>query len=193
MKRIHNYLFLGVFLLFGQSLFAQNWTIDNSHSSINFTASHFFSKVNGHFNSFDGTFVLDLDNPASGKIDFTIDVSSIDTNNAQRDKHLQSKDFFNAKKYSQIRFTSTSISTIDENTYKVTGTLSIKDTKKTTSFELVKLGVGDNPFKKGSTIAGFEANFSVIRSDYKIGVGNWGTDKVIGDKVDVSVQLELVQ
>lgn len=93
------------------------WKVDKPHSAITFSIKHFFTPVNGRFHDFDGDFIFDPENLAASKVDFTVQVNSVDTENEKRDKHLQSADFFNAEKYSTMRFVSTRFKKKGKNSY----------------------------------------------------------------------------
>lgn len=86
---------------------ATMWKIDKSHTSVNFSINHFFSSVPGKFTDFDGMILFDPNNLKGSKADFSVSINSVNTDDAKRDKHLQSKDFFDAKTYPKMSFQST--------------------------------------------------------------------------------------
>ena len=91
------------------------YTLDTSHTRIGFVARHaMVTKVRGAFNSFEGTAVLDGDDPSASTARVVIDVASIDTRNSQRDDHLRSNDFLAMEEFPQITFTSPGARQIDE-------------------------------------------------------------------------------
>ncbi len=100
------------FLFSAVNLYAASWDIDKAHSGIYFRINHIFSQVQGDFGDFSGSFTFDPQDLAASRISFEIKVDSIDTNIAKRDKHLLSPDFFNARKYPQMKFTSSAITKI---------------------------------------------------------------------------------
>ena len=124
---------------------AMPWSIDKSHSSINFEVRHFFAKVPGAFENYTADVKFSPDNLAESSIDVSIEVPSINTKNERRDGHLQSADFFNAQEFPSIKFTSSKIEAKGDNKFVAHGTLTIKDVSK--EFEL--------PFSK--SIVSFEA------------------------------------
>ena len=88
---------------------ASKWTLDKAHSNVKFAVTHMVvSEVEGNFKIFDGSLEASKEDFSDGKVEFTVDVSSIDTDNENRDKHLKSDDFFNAEKYPTMKFVSTS-------------------------------------------------------------------------------------
>ncbi len=172
-------------------MMATKWTIDKTHSSINFEIRHFFSKVPGSFEDYDAQVYFSPDNLEESSISVTIPVESINTKNERRDNHLKSDDFFNAEKYPVITFNSTSIEAVGDNEFVAKGTLTIKDVS--TDFELpfTLLGVQDNPFREGTKVAGIRSEFQLLRNDYNVGTGDWVSDAVVGNEVDVTLNLEL--
>src|ERR1700722_15557604 len=95
---------------------ASAWTVDKPHTNIKFSVSHLvISDVDGTFKSFDGTMTTTKPDFSDAKITFTADANSISTDNDQRDNHLKSDDFFNAAKFPQIKFVSTSFTPLADN------------------------------------------------------------------------------
>ena len=91
-----------------QSATAAEFKVDPAHAFVDFRISHLgYSTVVGRFNTFEGTFTWDKDNPSSASIEVTVATASIDSNWAERDKHLRGEDFLDAKKYPQVVFKST--------------------------------------------------------------------------------------
>jgi polyisoprenoid-binding protein YceI len=145
------------------------YTIDPSHSRIGFVARHaMVTKVRGSFNEFTGTGSFDVADPSQIRIDITIEATSIDTRNADRDAHLRSNDFFDMEKYPQIRFVSTSVTAPDPTTYRVTGDLTIKDITKSITIDFEFTGAAVDPF--GNQRIGLEGNVVVNRKDWGV---NW--------------------
>src|ERR1700749_4087437 len=107
------------------------YTLDPAHSRIGFVARHaMVTKVRGAFNEFEGTAVLDGDNPANSSARVTIQVNSIDTRQPQRDEHLRSNDFLAMDEYPTITFVSTGASQVDEENFELTGNLTVKGVTK---------------------------------------------------------------
>lgn len=170
---------------------APGWSIDKNHSSITFEINHFFTPVVGTFKDFEGTLEFDPNDLATSKADFTVQIASVSTNNERRDKDLVSNSFFNAKKYPVMSFKSTGFSKDGDN-YTVKGNLTIKDVTKEVSIPFKVLGYGDHPMKKGKKILAVRAEFTLDRTDYHVGEGNWAATAVVGDEVKVTVLLEAV-
>lgn len=170
---------------------ATSWSVDKSHSSINFEVRHFFAKVPGAFEEFEATINFSPDNLEESNINVEIQVPSINTKNERRDGHLQSADFFNAEEFPTMKFTSSNIESKGDNNFVAYGTLTIKDVS--TDFELpfTLLGVIDNPFRENSVVAGISSQFQLLRNDYGVGTGDWVSDQVIGNEVDITLNLEL--
>src|ERR671921_71748 len=98
------------------------YTLDPAHSRIGFVARHaMVTKVRGQFNEFEGHTVIDGDTPANSSVELTMQVSSVDTRNEQRDNHLRTNDFLDAENYPTISFVSTSISHEGGTEFAVTG------------------------------------------------------------------------
>src|SRR5579871_2183131 len=117
--------------------FATKWVLDKAHTNVIFSVSHLVvSDVEGKFKNFDGWMESDKADFSDAKIGFTVDVASISTDNDMRDNHLKSDDFFNAAKFPQIKFESTSFAPAGGNKYKLTGNLTIRDVTKTVTFDV---------------------------------------------------------
>jgi len=166
------------------------WKADKAHSKIDFSVTHMvIAEVDGRFTDFDATLTGSKDDFSDAKITATIKTASITTDNDFRDKHLRSDDFFNADKYPEIKFKSASIEKTGENTYKITGDLTIRDTTKTVVLDTKYNGqiVG-----MGATKRAFKATTTINRFDYGV---HW--DKtiesgglVVGKNVDITLLLE---
>src|SRR5215510_6953626 len=99
------------------------YAIDKAHSEVTFQVRHLLTKVRGRFSDFSGSIHLDLEEPANASVSLTIDAASVDTNNADRDQHLRSDDFFAIATYPAITFESSRVVSTSAETYDVTGTL----------------------------------------------------------------------
>ena len=169
---------------------AGTYTIDQAHSDVSFKVRHLVSKTSGQFTEFSGTIVADFSNLDASSVVFTIVAASIDTQNEDRDKHLRSEDFFDVATYPEITFTSSKITKSGDNTFAVTGTLSMHGVSKTVTLPVTFLGEGPNPW--GGTVAGFELETTIDRKDYGI-VWNKALDAggmILGDEVTISINLE---
>ncbi|MET9266136.1 YceI family protein [Amycolatopsis sp. NPDC004079] len=143
------------------------YTIDGSHSRIGFVARHaMVTKVRGSFNEFEGSFTLDGENPANSSANITIQTKSVDTRNADRDGHLRANDFLSCEEFPTITFTSTGITQTGEDTFDVTGDLTVKDVTKSVTVPFEFGGSAKDPF--GNDRVGFEGSTSINRSDYNV-------------------------
>ncbi|TAK37405.1 MAG: polyisoprenoid-binding protein [Saprospiraceae bacterium] len=169
------------------------WTVDKAHSSVKFTVTHLvISEVEGSFKIFDGTMTNTKPDYSDAKINFTVDVNSISTDNEGRDKHLKSDDFFSAETFPQIKFESTSFAPQGGNKYKLTGNLTVKDVTKQVTWDVT---YGGTAVARGTTKAGFKAKTTISRFDYNL---KWSSmteagGLVVGENVDIVVNLEMNQ
>ncbi|WP_010281785.1 YceI family protein [Bacillus timonensis] len=167
------------------------WAVDASHSSIDFSVKHMMiAKVKGSFEKFEATIEADPADLTSANIEFKVDLSSINTKNADRDNHLRSADFFDVENHPEMSFKSTSIVKTDDGEYDVTGDLTILGTTKTETFKVVFEGSGKDPW--GNEKAGFSATGSINRSDYGL-VWNAALETggvLVGDQVKISIEIE---
>ena len=143
------------------------YTLDTTHSRIGFSARHaMVTKVRGSFNDVEGHGYLDGANPANSWIKLTIQAASIDTRNPDRDNHLRSNDFFDMETYPEITFASTAAEQLDEDTFRVTGDLTIKGVTKPVSVDLTFTGAATDPF--GNLRVGFEGATTINRKDWGV-------------------------
>ena len=174
-------------------LAAEVHNIDASHSEVSFQLRHLVTQVRGSFNDYEGTINLDPANLEKSSVDFRIKAASIDTNNADRDKHLRGEDFFFVEKHPDITFKSKSIKKADKDTYNVTGTLTMRGVSKEVTLPVTYLGSVKDPW--GNQKAGFATEVTLNRKDYGI---NWNAALdnggfVLSDEVKVSINLETQQ
>lgn len=133
-----------------------------AHQFVQFRVQHLgYSWLYGRFNDFDGTFSYDADKPEKTKVSATIDTSSVDSNHAERDKHLRSDDFLNVDKFPKATFTSTGF---DGKTLK--GNLTLMGVTKPIEIAIEKIGEGKDPW--GGYRAGFEGRTTFKMADYGI-------------------------
>ena len=186
-------LTVAIILGFGetQAQTPQKWEIDKSHASVNFSVNHFFSTVTGKFKKFDGEFYFDANNLAESKITFTVFVKSVDTDEDERDEHLQSKDFFNAPVHPTMQFVSTKIERKNDKEYILHGNLTIRGTTKTVALPMKIKGIMDNPWQEEKVIMGIAIHTTLDRTDYGVGTGSWAATAIVGDEVTVDVHMEL--
>ena len=187
---------LGVILIASITLFATNiitWEIDNSHTSVNFTATHFFTEVTGNFTEFSGIVNFDPDNLEESTVSFTIPVSSINTGDEKRDKHLQTDDFFNAKKYPNITFKSTKFVKKEDGTLAVLGNLTMRDQTKLVGLPFKLTGRMDHPMLKNTELLWISLKTKLDRTSFGVGTGSWAATAVVGDEVLINVNMEMTR
>ena len=142
------------------------WQIDPSHSNVKFTVTHMVvSEVEGSFRKFNGTIEYSQADLSDARVNFTVDVNSIDTDNEKRDGHLKSDDFFNAEKFPQMKFESTSFTPVSGKKYTLVGNLTIRDVTKPVTFDVTYNGTVTNG---GKTKSGFKATTTINRFDYNL-------------------------
>jgi polyisoprenoid-binding protein YceI len=167
------------------------WTVDPSHTVVGFTIEHMMvSEVDGKFNKYASTVVLDEADFTKSTVEFTIDVASVDTDNADRDKHLVSPDFFDAAKYPQLVFKSRSIAKA-ANGYTLKGNLSMHGVTKEVSLHAQVSQPVTNPW--GKQVRGVKVTGKLNRRDFGLS-WNKTLDKgglALGDEVSIEVKLEL--
>jgi polyisoprenoid-binding protein YceI len=144
-----------------------NYTLDVAHSRIGFVARHaMITKVRGAFNEFDGKAYLNAEEPAKSAVTLTIKVESIDTRNQQRDAHLRSNDFLDLASYPEINFVSTAVEPLGDDTYRVTGDLTIRGVTKPVSVDFEYTGSVVDPF--GNNRVGLEGSAKINRKDWGV-------------------------
>lgn len=170
---------------------ATSWQVDKAHSTIKFTINHFFTPVTGTFDDVDATINFDPENLAESRIDVSIPIESVNTRNERRDNHLKSEDFFNTSEWPNMEFVSNSIEQTGENQFVARGELTIRDVTREFDLPFELLGVMDHPMQENTRVAGIVANAELMRNDFGVGVGDWAATAVVGNKVDIELQLEL--
>ena len=166
------------------------YKVDGAHSSATFTIRHFVSEVDGRFKDFDGTIKYDKANPSASTVAFNIRAASIDTDNANRDKHLSSPDFFDVAKFPTLTFASTSVSAKDANTLNVTGNLTIHGVTKAVTVPVAVLGTAKG--MGGADLAAFKTSFTINRQDYGVAWNRAmeGGGSILSDDVTITIRVE---
>ncbi|MFY9180015.1 MAG: YceI family protein [Venatoribacter sp.] len=155
--------------LLAGSVQAADYKIDipGQHAFINFKVSHIgFSFIYGSFTKFDGDFSYDAAKPEDSKISVKIDTTSVNTNHAERDKHLRTADFLNAGKFPEAKFVSTSVKSTGDKTMDVTGDFTLNGITKPVVVKAVAIGEGKDPW--GGYRAGFEGTTALSVDDFNI-------------------------
>ena len=164
------------------------YTLDSSHGYITFTYSHLgFSNPRVGFNSFDTKLELDSDAPENSTIGVTIDASSIDSRVAEFNEHLNSSDFFNTAEHPTITFESTKVETTGDNTFDVTGNLTILGTTKPVTLAATINKAANHPMMDVPTV-GVSASARIKRSEWGLGA----YVPAVSDEVELSIEVELL-
>lgn len=164
---------------------SQSYTIDPGHTYPHFKISHLgFSTMIGRFNSSSGKLTMDKAK-GTGSVEIVVDVNSIDTAHAKRDKHLKSPDFFNAAEFPKMTFKSTSVKINKDNSAVAKGNLTIMGISKPLTLKVKSINCGVHPFNK-KQVCGFDAMGSFKRSSYGMKYGLPG----IGDDVTLMIEAE---
>lgn len=150
---------------------AADYAIDTkgAHASINFAVKHLgYSVLTGRFDTFSGDFSYDPAKPEASAINVTIDTSSVNSNHAERDKHLRSGDFLNVEKFPQATFVSKKIVVKgdDKNEFDVVGDLTLNGVTKSITIDVEKIGEGKDPW--GGYRAGFSGETEINMRDFNI-------------------------
>ncbi|HEV7486562.1 MAG TPA: YceI family protein [Thermoanaerobaculia bacterium] len=184
-------LAVAAFVLAASSLFADTFVVDKAHSEATFQVRHMMSKVSGKFADFTGRMNLDRAKPSNSSVEFNIKAASVDTGTSDRDKHLQTADFFDVARCPELTFKSTNIAaTKKKDVYDVTGDLTMRCVTKHITIPVEFNGFGKDPW--GNERAGFSLTTTVNRKDYGI---NWNKALdaggfLVGDEVTINVNIE---
>lgn len=167
---------------------AGTWAIDPTHTEVGFSVRHLaISKVKGKFENFSGT-ITTAENPLESSVSATVEVASINTNQADRDGHLRTGDFFAAEEYPEFTFTSSAVRQ-EGNDFKIDGELTLRGVTKPVTFDFDFGGFGTDPY--GNYKVGFTATTVVKREDYGI---QWNAPLETGGLLlgsDVTITLDV--
>ena len=162
----------------------ETYNIDPVHTWVGFSIAHFFTKVPGYFSKVKGTIVVDRDHLENSTVEAVIEVASITTNTKMRDDDLRSTNFFAAAQFPSMTFKSKSWKNTGDNTYDVTGVLTMKNVAKEVVLKVKSLGFG--PGMNGAAISGWEATLTLDRRDFDI----TADQGAVGNNVDVLINVE---
>ncbi len=171
----------------------KKWSVDAAHSKVQFSVKHMvIAKVTGEFTKYDLRIDRMNGDFESAVVEFNIDAKTINTGIEDRDKHLKSADFFDAEKYPVINFKSTEIKKIDDETYKMTGNLTIKNVTKPIVLTVTYGGQIVDPW--GNIRAGYNIEGNINRFDYDL---TWNNlietgGAVVGKNVKINTDIEIV-
>ena len=167
------------------------WQIDPVHTEVSFSVRHMMvSKVRGYFTDFSGTIVT-AERPTDSSVTATIDLSSIDTRNEQRDNHIRSADFFDVESHPTMTYRSTAVSGNGEN-WTVEGELTLHGVTRPVPLNLELNGFTADPY--GGQRVGFSATAEINRRDFGIDISlpMDGGGVVVGDKISINLEVEAV-
>jgi polyisoprenoid-binding protein YceI len=168
------------------------WALDGSHSRIGFSVSHMVvSSVSGRFKQFSGKIELDDADPTKSHVDISIKTESIDTDEAKRDEHLRSPDFFDAKKFPTLSFKSTKIAKAGGKKYKLSGDLTIHGITKAVTLDAELSEAVKSPW--GKMVRSVKLGGKVKRGDFGL---KWNKTLdaggvVVGEDVTLDIQVEI--
>lgn len=168
----------------------RTYKVDPVHTSVIFGIRHQgVTNFYGRFNEVDGEFAFDPENPGAGSFSFTVATSSVDTGNEGRDRHLRQADFFNSRQFPEISFSSTEVRRNGDK-FELVGDLSLHGQTRQITAEMEWFGTGNI---RGTPAAGFEARFSIKRSDYGMTTylaSDGGEGGGLGNTVNMVVAVE---
>ena len=168
------------------------WEVDPYHSSVHFSVKHLqVSEVEGKFKEFKGNFAFDPKHLDHSKLNFEIHSASVDTDVSKRDEHIRSKDFLDAAEFPMITFKSKKIDWVEGKHYKATGEFTLRGTSKEIEIPFEITDEIKSPMKENTWVMGMKFTTKIKRSDYGVGIGDWLSDAVVGDIVDITIPLEL--
>ncbi|MBZ4020426.1 YceI family protein [Streptomyces purpurogeneiscleroticus] len=141
------------------------WMIDPAHSRIGFSVRHaMVTTVRGAFTAYESRLYFDGRDPARSEAQITLSTASIDTGVEQRDAHVIGRDFLDAASYPRMTFTSTAVELADDDVYRMTGDLTIRDITRPVVLELTYIGHVTDPF--GYERVGFDGTTTINRTDW---------------------------
>lgn len=177
-----------------EAMVVTEWSVDKAHSEVQFKTKHLvISTVTGRFNEFDAGLEMEGEGLENARAWFTADVNSISTNNADRDAHLKSADFFDAEKYPGIEFKSTGFEHVADDQYSMKGDLTIRDVTKEVTLDVEYGGTMVDPY--GNTKAGFEITGKINRHDFGL---KWSAvteagGLVVGDEIKLALNIQMTK
>lgn len=169
---------------------AADYSVDPAHSTVSFKIRHLFSKVQGEFKTFEGSFSYDASDLTQWKTEAVIDAASIDTNTAKRDEHLRSKDFFDTANFPKITFKSTGAREGADGAVVLDGLLTIHGVELPVELNVTIHGEGTDPW--GNTRLGLTAVTKINRKDFGL---TWNEllesgQALVGEDVEITLEIE---
>ena len=169
------------------------WKIDPSHSKINFGISYFkIGEIKGNFDKYEGNLISDSENFENSSIKIVIESASINTNQPTRDKHLKTKDFFDAETYPKITFESISMAKKTEKEYLIKGNFTMTGIIKPVELKAIYKGSFLHPrYKK--TVAIFKITGTIVREDFKVGTNYPPAKLALSNNVALDAEIHLIK
>ncbi|MEO8516002.1 MAG: YceI family protein [Flavobacterium sp.] len=171
-----------------------NWAIDPTHSEIGFKVKHMmFTNVSGKFENYNANITTSDDDFSNATIEFSADINSVDTRNADRDNHLKSADFFDAENHPKMTFKASSFTKIDEENYELAGDLTMRGVTKFVKLPTEFSGLMKDPW--GNTKVGLNISGKINRKDWGL---NWNSaleagGVLVGEDVKLNIELQLLK
>jgi len=162
----------------------ETYVADPAHSSVNFSIRHFFTKVPGRFTNFTATLNVDRDHLENSSAEASIEIASVKTEAPDRDAHLQKPEFFDAAQFPRMTFKSKSWKKTGDDSFDVTGDLTIKGVTKEVVLKVKSLGFG--PGARGAMLSGWEGSTTIQRTDFGVSA----FPKVVGADVEITINVE---
>jgi len=185
---LHSRLMIVAALAMAAVAHADNYKVDAAHSSAVFKINHLgASNVYGMMPNVSGEIAFDENDASKNTLEISVDASSVSTFNGGRDKHLAGPDFFNAKQFPAITFKSTSWKKTGDGTYDISGEFTMLGVTKKLDVKATHIGYGKN--RGGKDLAGFEATFTIDRTDYGMNYGV-AAQGGIGKDVTITIAVE---
>lgn len=171
-----------------------DYQLDPAHTRLGFATRHaMVTNVRGSFHDFSGAVHLDQEAPLRSRAEVSVQVASLTTGHEQRDAHLLGPDFFDVERYPTVTFQSTEISGVDDDRFRVSGDLTIKDQSRTVVFDVEYIGAAKDPY--GNLRIGFEARAELSRKDWDL---TWNVALetggfLVSDKVLLEIDISAVK
>lgn len=166
------------------------YRIDDTHSFANWSIRHVASKTSGTFTDIKGKILIDRNNLANSSVDAKINMLSVNSSHAKRDKHIKEADYLDTDKFAEMTFVSKKIEAINNTEGIMTGVLTMHGVAKEMTFPFKVLGFGADPW--GGYRTGFEAKTSLKASDFGF---KWSLkkDASVGDDIEITLLIEGVK